>query len=128
MRKLALLSMFILVLVLVGCGATQPAKDPFLTNAYRALSAMDTTYDVAWGSFVKLYKDGLVKEETFQAGRKLANDYFAKWTDAAQYLKKYAAGEVPAGGFDLLQVLVNKSLEELKNYLKEKSGGIKPII
>src|SRR4030043_1241832 len=104
---------------LVGCPAQIP-KDPFLTSSYRALSAMDTTYDAVWSSFVKLYKDGLVKEETFQKGRILANDYFNRWTAAAKYLKRYAAGELGQDGYAALINLANVSLDELKKHLVEK--------
>ena len=130
MRKWVRFSMLLLGMIfLVGCAINaQAPKDPFLTGAYRSLSAMDTAYDVSWGGFVQLYKDGLVKEETFQLGKKLANDYFVKWTDAAIYLKKYSMGEVDQGGYDLLKGLADEALKAMKDYLKEKSGGLKPII
>jgi len=132
MRKWLKVSVMMLALFfLVGCAGmqtTKPPDDPFLTGSYRSLATLDTAYDTAWGGFVQLYKDGLVKEETFQAGRKLALDYFDKWTKASKYLLKYAKGEAGEGGFDALKDLANEALKAMKDYLKEKSGGVKPII
>jgi len=37
-------------------------------------------------------------------------------------------GEVDQGGYDLLKGLADEALKAMKDYLKEKSGGLKPII
>ena len=116
------------LLFITGCGGVQTIKDPIGTSAYQSLSTMNTAYDLAWGGFVQLYKDGLVKEETFQAGRTLANKYFDVWTKAAKALRDYKAGTVPGNEVEALKALAEMALSELKSYLKEKSGGIKPII
>ena len=129
-RKASWIFVVALILGLTASCAipTQAPKDPFLTGAYRTLTAMDATYDASWSSFVMLYKDGLIKQATFDEGFALAVDYYSKWRSASDYLLEYAAGGVPQEGFDLVKEIAQKALEEMKNYLKEKSGGIKPII
>ncbi len=129
MKVKVLLVGLIGVLVLLGCAGMQtaPPKDPFLTASYRALNAMDVAYDTAWSGFVNLYYDGLVKEETFQEGLKLARKYYAAWKKASLYLGNYADGKVAAEGFEDLRKAAQTALEEMKKYIKEK-GEIKPIL
>lgn len=118
----------VLMAFLLGCAGTQTAKDQFLTTSYQALTVMDTSYDAIWGSFVKLYKDGLVKEETFLEGRELALNYYGKWMQAALCLQNYAKGTSNKQEFEFLKTITEGALKSLKEYLAKQSGGVKPII
>jgi len=111
------------VLMLQGCAGTgEPIKDPILTNAYRTLNGLDTAYDIAWGSFVQLYKDGLVKGETMTSAQAMAWKYYNAWSKAAKTLKAYAAGTASPDQLQAALDLARAGLDELKAYLKEQAG------
>jgi len=117
------------ILILQGCASTgDPIKDPILTNAYRSLNSLDTAYDVAWGSFADLYKQGLVKEETMTAARAMAWKYFNAWGKASKTLKAYAAGTASGEQLESMLDLARAGLDELKAYLKEQAGDQLKVI
>jgi len=129
MKKGKIILVAILTIFVMGCATTgEPIKDPILTNAYRTLQSLDIAYDTAWGAFVQLYKDGLVKEETYQAGRKLAWTYYNNWIKAAEKLNKYVAGELSVTDLNSAVDLARAGLDGLKKYLKEQAGDKLKVI
>jgi len=113
----------VMVLFTQGCAGTgEPIKDPILTNGYRTLASLDTAYDLAWGSFAQLYKDGLVKDETMTKAKAMAWTYFNRWSQASKVLKGYAAGTQSADSLQAALDLARAGLDELKAYLREQAG------
>jgi hypothetical protein len=116
-------------LVLQGCATTSElVKDPVLTNAYQTLNNLNTAYDIAWGSFADLYKQGLVKDETMVKAKAMAWKYYDNWQKAAKTLKAYASGTASEDQVKNILDLARAGLDELKAYLKEQAGDNLKVI
>lgn len=138
-RNVVIFTMLIfMIAVIAGCATTgtqqraMTEKEIYSAGIYKTLAGMDAFYETNFTIFVEMYKQGLVKEETFKTGYVFAQKYFTYWAKAMDGMMKFEQGGADQTIVDAIMKELKLSMGDLEKFLADelakRGKPIKPII
>ena len=126
-RKLVLLTVVILAVFVMSC-ATLPAN--FKATTYRTLATAAAVYIASWGSFEDAYLAGIVNEQDYQVGLKMAQVFYAQFIEADKLAIAYFENPTDTGKTLLEFALKNLNTKsgDFKMYLAAKIKAQKGVV